>query len=413
MKIHERSPSSHFCTEPPRDEATQPPADRQTEGLEIALRVLRAANELNIKTVALKVTGDENALHVASADHAIDVPSYNSSAAIVEAAVAAGCDAIHPGYGFLSENAEFARQCEDAEITFVGPHSSDCTAGRQGCGAVACDRCRRARRKGQRRAVPRCPRRAACRDGGARRPVSNLPQGSWRRRRRGMRPVRSESELDEAFAACMREAAAVGLQGGLFVEEMITAAKHVEVQLLGDAHGGLVHLFERDCSVQRRRQKVIEVAPAAFLDEETRELLTSHALRIGEACGYRGAGTCEFLLPATPSTAASGASVPLVEPLFLEFNPRIQVEHTVTEEVTGVDLVAAQLQIASGASLNSLGLEQKSIRLLGSAMQARISLVAPGGTVSSYREPGGAGVRVDSALYAGYTPSTRASTRCC
>ena len=371
---------------------------------EIALRVLRAANELNIKTVALKVTGDENALHVASADHAIDVPSYNSSAAIVEAAVAAGCDAIHPGYGFLSENAEFARQCEDAEITFVGPHSStiallgDKVAARSLAIAAGVPSQRAATSRASMPA-PRVPR--------WRRTASsiNLPQGSRGGGGRGMRPVRSESELDEAFAACMREAAAVGLQGGLFVEEMITAAKHVEVQLLGDAHGGLVHLFERDCSVQRRRQKVIEVAPAAFLDEETRELLTSHALRIGEACGYRGAGTCEFLLPATPSTAASGASVPLVEPLFLEFNPRIQVEHTVTEEVTGVDLVAAQLQIASGASLNSLGLEQKSIRLLGSAMQARISLVAPGGTVSSYREPGGAGVRVDSALYAGYTPN--------
>lgn len=372
---------------------------------EIALRVLRAANELNIKTVALKVTGDENALHVASADHAIDVPSYNSSAAIVEAAVAAGCDAIHPGYGFLSENAEFARQCEDAEITFVGPHSStiallgDKVAARSLAIAAGVPVA-----KGSDEPCPDARAvRAAMAAHGVQYPIFLKAVGGGGGR--GMRPVRSESELDEAFAACMREAAAVGLQGGLFVEEMITAAKHVEVQLLGDAHGGLVHLFERDCSVQRRRQKVIEVAPAAFLDEETRELLTSHALRIGEACGYRGAGTCEFLLPATPSTAASGASVPLVEPLFLEFNPRIQVEHTVTEEVTGVDLVAAQLQIASGASLNSLGLEQKSIRLLGSAMQARISLVAPGGTVSSYREPGGAGVRVDSALYAGYTPN--------
>lgn len=363
---------------------------------EIALRVLRACSENNVKTVALATAGDETSLHIASADEAVQVPSYMDSAAVIEAAMQTGCDAIHPGYGFLSESADFARRCEKVGISFVGP-SSDTLS-------LLGDKVE-ARKLAQSLGVPvaagsdvPCDSVASVRSAIAERKL-NFPlflKAVGGGGGRGIRPVPSEAQLDDAFAACAREAAAVGLEGGVFVEEMVEGARHIEVQLLGDGEGNLVHLYERDCSVQRRRQKVIEIAPAPFLDEGIRGLLTSNALAIGNACGYRGAGTCEFLLP-----ARRGAP-----PIFLEFNPRIQVEHTVTEEATGVDLVAAQLQIAAGASLGSLGLRQQQIRLVGSAMQARVQMAAPGGRVgAAYTEPGGLGIRVDSALYSGYEPN--------
>ena len=210
---------------------------------------------------------------------------------------------------------------------------------------------------------------------------------------RGMRPVMDDAALDGVFETCTREAALSGAAGGVFVEELVEDARHIEVQLLGDGRGGLVHLLERDCSVQRRRQKLLETAPALGLDEETRSRLFEHALAIGRACDYRSAGTCEFLLSGGRET-------------FLEFNPRIQVEHTVSEEATGVDIVQAQLLIAGGADLGELGLSQQHIGLRNAAIQARVQMTAPG-RLTAYAEPGGPGLRVDGSLYAGYAPSTR------
>ena len=373
---------------------------------EIAQRITRAAAESEIKTVALKVPGDEAALHVASADEAVVVPSYLATSEIVDAAVRSKCDAIHPGYGFLSESAELARMCEDAGIQFIGPRSETI--------ALLGDKVA-ARALAQSVGVPTaagtakpCADPAAVRDAmateGLLYPIFLKAVGGGGGR--GMRIVESDAHLDKIFETCSREAAVGGNVDGLFVESMVQSARHIEVQLLGDGDGNLVHLFERDCSVQRNRQKMVEASPALGLHPETRERLFEYALRIGNACGYRSAGTCEFLIPGSaPSGGAAAAAA--AAPVFLEFNPRIQVEHTVTEEATGIDLITAQLRIAlEGATLPSLQLTQERIRLVnGGAMQARIAMTKPGGRIQALSEPGGHGVRVDSALYSGYTPN--------
>ena len=403
---------------------------------EIAMRVTRAAADLCIGTVAIFTKSDATALHARSADHSVEVPSYFDAQAIVTAAVAAGCDALHPGYGFLSESAAFARQCESAGLAFVGPtpetieHLGDKLAARAlarslgvplpAGSSMPCTSADEVRRYMAAEGVEWPLMLKAAGGGGG----------------RGIRPVLADSELDEAFAACMREADATGLGGGVFFEQLVPQARHLEVQLLGDGTGEVSHLFERDCSVQRRRQKILEVAPAVGLDPTVREEMLSTAVAMARAVGYRSAGTVEFLLGSQPNA----------RPLFLECNPRIQVkdnprgstlqcqhaadtrvspnrarslsilapdqeplsssqvEHTVSEEATGVDLVRAQLLIAGGHSLAALGLQQDLIQLRASAIQARVQMTRHG-RVTAYATPGGLGMRVESCLYAGYTPA--------
>ena len=359
---------------------------------EIALRVMRAATELEIETVAIFTRLDADALHTRSAGASVEVPSYLDTAAIVKAALDNDCDALHPGYGFLSESADLARSCEHAGLRFVGPTPATI--------ALLGDKLA-ARRLAQHAGVPvakgsdqpcadAASVRAAMADLGLDWPVILKAVGGGGGR--GVRPVYSDAQLETAFGACVREAAAVGAQGGVFVEELLREARHIEVQLLGDGHGGLVHLHERDCSVQRRRQKLIEVAPALGISDAERGEMLRHALALGSACGYRSAGTVEFLLP-------KGRG-----PIFIEVNPRIQVEHTVTEEATGVDLVASQLRIAAGASLAQLGLaRQQDVVVTHCAIQARVAMSVPG-RVTSYSVPGGPGVRVDGCVFAGYLP---------
>jgi len=262
---------------------------------EIALRVMRAATELEIETVAIFTRLDADALHTRSAGASVEVPSYLDTAAIVKAALDNDCDALHPGYGFLSESADLARSCEQAGLRFVGPTPATI--------ALLGDKLA-ARRLAQHAGVPvangsdqpcadAASVRAAMADLGLDWPVILKAVGGGGGR--GVRPVHSDAQLETAFGACVREAAAVGAQGGVFVEELLREARHIEVQLLGDAHGGLVHLHERDCSVQRRRQKLIEVAPALGISDAERAEMLRHALALGSACGYRSAGTVEFL----------------------------------------------------------------------------------------------------------------------
>ena len=219
---------------------------------------------------------------------------------------------------------------------------------------------------------------------------------------RGMRPVVDDADLDAAAASAIREAEAAFGVGAVFVEELITNARHVEVQVFGDGQGNLVHLFERDCSVQRRRQKVVEIAPAFGISNRTRAALTQHALALASEVNYRSAGTFEFLLSREDGGGDAEQHHRIV---FIEANPRIQVEHTVTEEATGVDLVRAQLMVASGRTLADLGLAQETITITSCSMQARVSLVKAG-TIGQYMAPGGSGVRVDGCSYSGYTPPT-------
>jgi len=359
---------------------------------EIALRIGRAAAELDIRSVCLVTPEDVSSLHAVAADEAVEVQSYLDVSAVVRAAVDTNCTMLHPGYGFLSERPELARLCDEAGIAFIGPTTE--TLATLGDKVAARALAQKLNIPVARASDAPCRSadevRASVRSFGLQYPLMLKAVGGGGGR--GIRPVHDEAALDEAFVACTREADLIDAVGGVFVEEMLQDARHIEVQLLGDGRGGLVHLLERDCSVQRRRQKLIEMSPALGLDEATRERIFAHTLAIGRACLYRSAGTCEFLV------RPDGSEV------FLECNPRIQVEHPVSEEATGVDIVRSQLQIASGASLADLGLgSQAMVRRHHAAIQARIQMVVPG-RVAAYSEPGGMGIRVDGALYSGYTP---------
>lgn len=312
---------------------------------EIAIRVFRAAAELGIRTVAIYAKEDRFSLHRSKADEAYPVgrgrgprEAYLAIDDIVQVALAAGVDAIHPGYGFLSENPEFAAACARAGIRFIGPApetlrllgdkvAARALAARVGVPVVPATE-----------AIPQDPDEAdrwAARVG-----YPLMVKAAWGGGGRGMRIVRQPSDLAAAVASARREAAAAFGRDDLYFERLVERARHVEVQVLGDLHGNLVHLFERDCTVQRRHQKVIERAPAPFLDGATRARLTEAALAIARAARYVGAGTVEFLMDAETG-----------EIFFIEVNPRIQVEHTVTEEVTGLDIVKAQIRIAEGGRL--------------------------------------------------------------
>jgi acetyl/propionyl-CoA carboxylase alpha subunit len=348
---------------------------------EIALRVFRTCRELGIETVAVAAPDDRGSLHARSADRLVEIASYLQPEEHIRAAKDAGADAVHPGYGFLAESGDFAEAVEAAGLTWIGP-SPD--ALRLGGDKIA------AKRIAREAGVPVLPDGSAEEVG-----FPLLVKAAAGGGGRGMRVVRSAAELDEALAAAEREAAGAFADGTLYLERYLERPRHVEVQLLADAHGTVVAVGERDCSVQRRHQKVLEEAPAPRLAAGVRQALFDAAVAFGGAIGYRSAGTVEFVLDGD-------------EVFFLELNGRIQVEHPVTEAVSGVDLVAEQLRIASGEPLAT-----DSSTVDGHAIEARLYAEDPrtflpqAGRVERLRLPGnslvhgGSGVRVDAGVAEG------------
>lgn len=380
---------------------------------EIAIRVIRAAAGLGIRTVAIYSEDEGRALHVRAADeaHALTgsgVLAYLDIEQVVAAAVANGCDAVHPGYGFLSENAGFAKRCAESGLTFVGP-SVDALA-------LFGDKIR-ARALAEAEGVPVLPGTLAEVDAEAARAfmasldgapviVKAVAGGGGR----GMRVVRDASEIEDAVKRAQSEAKASFGNGAVYIERLVERARHIEVQVVGDRTGAVIHLGERDCSIQRRHQKLVEIAPSPGLPVGLRDRITEAAVRLARAAKYESLGTIEFLVDATALSDDSYFA-------FIEANPRLQVEHTVTEEVTGIDLVQTQLKIAAGASLADLGLTQERVPApRGYAIQVRVNMetMAPdgsprpsGGTLTAFEVPSGPGLRTDTFGYVGYQTSPR------
>ena len=369
---------------------------------EIALRVLRACREMDIETVAVYSQPDADALHVQMATQAVCIgpakasESYLNQDALLAVAKATGCDGLHPGYGFLSENADFSDACAQAGVTFIGPSGDSIR--KAGSKSAARDLMKAA-------GVPVTP--------GSDGPVSSVEEAlaaaesvgypvllkaSAGGGGRGIRRCENAESLPAAYAEAKAEAKACFGDDEMYLEKLVLSPRHIEFQVLADRHGNVIHLGDRDCSVQRRNQKLIEEAPARCLTPELREAMGEAAVRAARAVNYEGAGTIEFLLD------ADGKHF-----YFMEMNTRIQVEHGVTEMITGVDLVRQQLRIASGLSLD---IAQEDVRLTGHAIECRINAEDPSknfqpcpGQVSFLHFPGGAGVRVDSCLYNGCTLS--------
>jgi pyruvate carboxylase len=367
---------------------------------EIAVRAFRAAYELKVGTVAVYPYEDRNSVHRLKADESYQigevghpVRAYLSVDEIVSTAVAAGADAVYPGYGFLSENPELAAACAEANITFVGPSADVLELTGNKSRAIAA-----AREAGLPVLASSAPSAdveellAAAENMQFPVFVKAVAGGGGR----GMRRVAEPSALRESIEAASREAESAFGDATVFLEQAVINPRHIEVQILADTHGNVIHLFERDCSVQRRHQKVIELAPAPNLDPQLRDRICADAVAFAEQIGYSCAGTVEFLLD------ERGQHV------FIEMNPRIQVEHTVTEEITDVDLVSSQLRIAAGESLADLGLSQEAIVPHGAALQCRITTEDPAngfrpdtGRITAYRSPGGAGIRLDGGTLLG------------
>ncbi len=365
---------------------------------EIAVRAFRAAYELGAQTVAVYPYEDRNAVHRIKADEAYvigerghPVRAYLDIDEIIRAARESGADAIYPGYGFLSENPDLARACDAAGITFIGPPADVLELAGNKVRALAA-----ARAAG----VPTLRSTPPSAD------VDELVAGAEEigfpvfvkavagGGGRGMRRVDDPSKLRELTEAAMREAEGAFGDPTAFIEQAVGRPRHIEVQILADASGHVMHLFERDCSIQRRHQKVIEIAPAPHISAELRAALCADAVKFADSIGYSCAGTVEFLVETEGPRAG--------QHVFIEMNPRIQVEHTVTEEITDVDLVQSQMRIASGESLADLGLSQETVRINGAALQCRITTEDPAngfrpdtGTITAYRTAGGAGVRLD------------------
>ena len=381
---------------------------------EIAVRILRAAAELGTRTVAVFSQDDAESLHRRLADESRALAKAGAAAyldidAILQAAKSSGCDAIHPGYGFLSENAEFARRCADANLTFVGP--------RPELLALFGDKSE-ARALAERLGVPILSGTAGptslsdAADFFDALPATGamLIKAIGGGGGRGMRVVRRREELEDAYARCQSEARAAFGNGDVYVEQLLPRARHVEVQIVGDGSGAVSHLGERDCSIQRRHQKLVEIAPAPGLPDGLRQRLVTAATTLAASVRYDNVGTFEFLVDANALSAQSSFA-------FIEANPRLQVEHTVTEEVYGVDLVAIQLELADGRSLADLGLLQVDVPApRGVAIQARINMETmqadgatrpSSGILSAFVPACGPGIRVDTFGYAGYAPSGR------
>ena len=362
---------------------------------EIALRVARACRELGVEVVAVYSTADAGSAVVGMADAAVCIgpprpkDSYLNIPSIVEAARQTGADAVHPGYGFLSERAAFAQACVDAGLTFVGPPAASIEAMGSKIGA---------RQMMERAGVPVVPGRTPSdqTDAGIRAAATTigfpvLIKASAGGGGKGMRIARERSALADAIPAARREAQAAFGDGTLYVERLIERPRHVEIQIFADAHGNAVHLFERECSVQRRHQKVIEESPSPALTPALRERMGAAAVAAARTAGYRNAGTIEFLLEGRGESARF---------YFLEMNTRLQVEHPVTESVTGTDLVRAQIHVAAGGALPW---SQDDLAQRGHAIECRVYAEDPtggflpqAGPLLLYREPSGPGVRIDS-----------------
>ncbi|GIW53538.1 MAG: acetyl-CoA carboxylase biotin carboxylase subunit [Gemmatimonadales bacterium] len=366
---------------------------------EIALRVIRACKELGLETVAVYSEADRESLHVRFADDDVCIGpppsrlSYLKIPAIIAAAEITGADAIHPGYGFLAENPEFAEACANSNITFIGPTAEQIRL--MGDKAAA-------RKLAQKIGVPVVP--------GSPGPISD-PDAALAIAReigfpviikaaaggggKGMRVAQDAESFAQAFQLARNEALGAFGNPEVYLEKYLSRPRHVEIQVMGDKHGKVMHLCERDCSVQRRHQKLIEEAPSPAVDQELREKMGEAAVRLCEHIGYIGAGTVEFLLDEDGQF------------YFMEMNTRIQVEHPVTEMVTGFDLVKEQIRVAAGEKLSFTFYNQ---RLRGHAIECRVNAEDPSrnfqpcpGTITAFHPPGGPGVRVDTHIYAGYT----------
>jgi len=366
---------------------------------EIALRVIRACKELDIETVAVYSEADRECLHVrfAADDVCVGRPpardSYLNIPRIIAAAEITGADAIHPGYGFLAENAEFANTVRASNITFIGPTAEQ--IGQMGDKAAA-------RKLAQKLKVPTVP--------GSPGPVESMEEGLKVAQKlgfpviikaaaggggKGMRVAPDTEQFAQAFGLAKQEALAAFGSDEVYIEKYLSRPRHIEIQIMGDTHGKLMHLCERDCSVQRRHQKLIEEAPSPAVDVTLREDIGDAAVRLAQAIGYVGAGTVEFLLDEDGSF------------YFMEMNTRIQVEHPVTEMCTNFDLVKEQIRVAAGEPLSFV---MNGHRLRGHAIECRVNAEDPArnfqpspGTITAYHPPGGPGVRVDTHIYAGYT----------
>ena len=366
---------------------------------EIAVRIIRAAHELGLETVAIYSEADRDALFVRYADQAVCIgppplaESYLYYQNILAAAKSTGADAIHPGYGFLSENASFAEACRVLNIVFIGPHAM--AIRKMGDKAMAKKIMKEA-------GVPVVPgsegvlaslaeAKSLAKDIGF--PV--IIKASAGGGGRGMRIVTEKKELENAYNSAVNEAQKAFGDASVYLEKFIEDPKHIEIQVLGDKHGNAVHLFERDCSVQRRHQKLLEEAPSPVLDETTRAAMSEIAVRAAQSVRYDSVGTIEFIY-----------DIKSKEYYFIEMNTRIQVEHPVTEMITRIDLIKHQIQVAAG---EPLALKQEQIVKSGHAIECRINAEDPennfmpqAGTLSQYIVPGGPGIRVDSGVYQGY-----------
>lgn len=367
---------------------------------EIAIRIIRACKELNIETVAIYSEGDKEALHVQMADEAYCVgpklskDSYLNMTNIISIAKLTGCDGIHPGYGFLSENASFAELCTECNVKFIGPTADSIS--KMGTKDVARETMKEA-------GVPVVP--------GSQGIIQSIEDGKKIAAEigypviikataggggKGIRVAKDENELEKGIQITQQEAQTAFGNPGVYLERYITDFRHVEIQVLADEHGNTIHLGERDCTIQRRLQKLVEEAPSPVLDEETRQKMGQAAVRAAEAVNYWGAGTVEFIYE--PHTKNF---------FFMEMNTRIQVEHPVTEYISGIDLIKQQLLIAKG---HPLKMTQADVSLKGWSIECRINAENPDknfmpspGKINSYLPPGGPNVRVDSAVYTGYT----------
>ncbi|MEU9877065.1 acetyl/propionyl/methylcrotonyl-CoA carboxylase subunit alpha [Streptomyces phaeochromogenes] len=377
---------------------------------EIAVRVIRTLRSLGVRSVAVFSDADSDARHVREADTAVRIgpapaaESYLSAERLLEAAARTGAQAVHPGYGFLAENADFARACGEAGLVFIGPPADAIS--------LMGDKIR-AKETVKAAGVPVVPGSSgsgltdaelasAARDIGM--PVLLKPSAGGGGK--GMRLVRDASALADEIAAARREARASFGDDTLLVERWVDRPRHIEIQVLADGHGNVVHLGERECSLQRRHQKIIEEAPSVFLDEKTRAAMGEAAVQAARSCGYSGAGTVEFIMPGvTVPIGGTPPEPPVSSYYFMEMNTRLQVEHPVTEMITGVDLVEWQLRVAAG---ERLAFAQDDVTLTGHAVEARICAEDPargflpsGGTVLRLYEPQGDGIRTDSGLSEG------------
>ena len=364
---------------------------------EIALRVMRTAREMRIKTVAVYSEADRSALHVRYADEAVCIgpppssESYLRIDKIIEAAKKTKADAIHPGYGFLSENEDFARACEENNIIFIGPSPTAIEI----MGSKLAAKAAVAKFK-----VPLVP--------GTSEPITDVKEAKKISAKigypvlikasaggggKGMRIVDAEENFQEQMERAISEATSAFGDGSVFIEKYITKPRHIEFQIFGDQHGNVVHLFERECSIQRRHQKVVEEAPSAILTPEKRKAMGEAAINVAKSCGYYGAGTVEFILDEK------------LDFYFLEMNTRLQVEHPVTEQITGIDLVRLQIKIAEG---EKIPFKQADLKMHGHAIEIRVYAEDPAnnflpdiGTLKTYKRPQGNGIRVDDGFEQG------------